>query len=51
MDLIDIYVLNKNKLETESRKEQEKCAIFRSLEKLEDDINKFEKLDNLVLIT
>ena len=41
-DSIDIYVLNK--LEAEYRKE---FAILRGLEKLQDDISKLEKLDNL----
>jgi hypothetical protein len=44
-DSIDIYVLNK--LEAEYRKERKEFAILRGLEKLQDDINKLEKLDNL----
>ena len=43
-DSIDIYVLNK--LEAEYRKERKEFAILRGLEKLQDDINKLEKLDN-----
>lgn len=37
----------KNKLEAEYRKERKEFAILRGLEKLQDDINKLEKLDNL----
>ena len=44
-DSVDIYVLNK--LEAEYRKERKEFAILRGLEKLQDDINKLEKLDNL----
>jgi len=44
-DSIDLYVLNK--LEAEYRKERKEFAILRVLEKLQDDINKLEKLDNL----
>lgn len=44
-DSIDIYVLNK--LEAEYRKEGKEFVILRGLEKLQDDISKLEKLDNL----
>lgn len=43
-DSIEIYILNK--LEAEYRKERKGFAILRGLEKLQDDINKLEKLDN-----
>ena len=44
-DSVDMYVLNK--LEAEYRKEGKEFALLRGLEKLQDDINKLEKLDNL----
>ena len=44
-DSVGIYVLNK--LEAEYNKERKEFAILRGLEKLQDDINKLEKLDNL----
>ena len=44
-DSVDISVLNK--LEAEYRKERKEYAILHGLEKLQDDIKKLEKLDNL----
>lgn len=44
-DSVEIHVLNK--LEAEYRKKRKEFAILNDLEKLQNDINKLEKLDNL----
>ena len=44
-DSVEIHVLNK--LEAEYRKERKEFDILNGLEKLQNDINKLEKLDNL----